>query len=147
MTQAIFETHDRFPKQVFVGDKKILEFHRQNINLVKDSNGNLTRLNESDSWICLLTDPKAIKEAKEDKRFGKAYWEIERIPTKHNKTTNVRSGAMTSSNSSLDTTDIKNKAMRLGELKAQIILKDGSFSSKADQSLIDEYEKLKQELN
>lgn len=154
--KAIFETYDRFPKKVFIGDKMVLNFNRQNLNLTRDQGGSLIRLKQSDSWICVLIDPVLINLARTDKRCGKKgdgkaqtkFWEIERIPTKLNKTSNVVTGGMTSQGSSdVDFEAWKKKAIRYGELKNKIVLTDGvNYSSKALPEQIEEFENLKKEL-
>lgn len=145
MEQTIFETHDRFAKKIFNGNTKILDFNRLNLNLSRDQAGNLIRLKESDSWVCVLTDPELIKQAKEHPSFGKSFWKIDRIPTKKDRTTIVRK-AIVSSESTLNLTELKNKAKRLGVIESKIILQDGSYSKNAESSLVEEHERLKQEL-
>lgn len=72
-TVVIFETHDKFPKVVFDEKGKILQFNRQNVNLVRSADGNLVRLNKSDSWICTLTEEDKIERAKQHKSFKKIF--------------------------------------------------------------------------
>lgn len=141
--EVIFETHDRFPKKVFLGDEKILDFNRQNLNLVKDANGDLIRLKESDSWICVVTDEGRIKKIKSHPGYEKSFWEVDRVPTKRSKVTIVQSGPMVSHSQA----DLGQKYKRLGHLEARLILSDGTYSKNADLTLIEEYEKLKRELS
>lgn len=149
MQQAIFETKDRFPKILFSlkdPDKKVLEFQRQNLNLTRDTSGSLTRMNQSDSWVCVVTDPGLIEELKNDPRNGDKFWQIEKVPTKNNPST-IRSGAVTSGEPTVNISDLKSKAKRLGELEATILLKDGEYSKSASPEEIQEYKNLKTELN
>lgn len=149
MSTVIFETHDKFPKKVFDAEGLILEFHRQNINLVTTADGNKTRLNKSDSWICTLTEDKLIERAKNHKSFKQSFWVINKIPTNIGGTV-VVSGPKTSTSSTQPNTvkEMKEKAMRYGELKAKVVKSDGSgYFSSANPNQIEEYEKLKKELN
>lgn len=148
MDKAIFETHDRYPKVVFDDKGLILKFNRQNLNLVKTADGDLTRLQKSDSWICVLTDPKQIDRAMKHKSFKKNFWIVNKIPTK--KDASIASSGPQTSTSGLEPIlkEMKEKAMRYGELHAKVVKSDGTgYYSSAKQNEIEEYEKLKKELN
>lgn len=145
---VIFETHDRFPKIVLDDKGLILSFTRQNINLVTTADGLKTRLKKSDSWICTLTEEDLIERAKKHKAFKKSFWIVNKVPTRTGVSIAV-SGPKTST-SSTDRNlvkEMKQKAMRFGELKAKVVKSDGSgYFSSANPNQIEEYEKLKKEL-
>ena len=87
---TIFESTDLGATKVF--DKKglLLEFERQNINLIKNSSGELTRTAESDSWICVVEDDKIVKRAKEHPAFGTEFKIVETIPKDKAKASKVK---------------------------------------------------------
>ena len=155
MSEVIFETHDRFPKKVFADDELILDFNRQNLNLVRSADGNLVRLSKSDSWICVLVDEDKIKLAREHKSYKKKYWEVNKVPTNksYNSASIVRSGPVTSDTGAVNIQDatsikeLKQKAVRYGELRAKVVKADGSYFSSATDNQIEEYNQLKKELN
>lgn len=148
MNTVIFETHDRFPKTVFDAKGCILSFNRQNINLITTADGNKTRLNKSDSWICTLTEEDLIERAKNHKSFKSSFWIVNKIPTNAGASIAV-SGPQTSTSSQPNLVkEMKQKAMRFGELKTKVVKADGSgYFSSANPNQIEEYEKLKKELN
>lgn len=146
---VIFETHDRYPKKVFdKNDKLILDFNRQNLNLVKTADGALTRVGKTDSWICVLTDVDMIKAAKGHKGFEKSFWIVNHIPKKKEYGSIAKAGPQTSTDSMAHLIkQMKEKALRFGELKAKCVKADGSYYASATKDQIEEYENLKSELN
>lgn len=148
MSEVIFETHDRFPKQVFDSEGLILSFHRQNLNLIKTADGDLTRLNKSDSWICVLTQEDLIERAKQHKSFKSKFWIINKVPTKMGDSITIAGPVTSTSGTSPNLLkEMKEKAMKFGELKGKIVKSDGSYFASAKENEIEEYEKLKKELN
>lgn len=145
--EAIFETHDRFPKKVFLGDELILDFNRQNLNLVRGADGNLVRLKKSDSWICVLTDEAKIKKVRDHNKFKVNFWEVNKVPTSNDSASIVKVGGGTQAGSITEIKNIKEKAMRLGELRAKLVKADGSYFASATDNQIEEFENLKKELN
>ena len=77
--KVIFETHDRYPKQVFDKDGLILSFYRLNVNLITTADGLKTRLKKSDSWICTLTEEDKIERAMKHKSFKNKFWIINKF--------------------------------------------------------------------
>ena len=151
METVIFETHDRFPKKVFDKEGLILSFNRQNLNLIKTADGDLTRLNKSDSWICAIADnPDLVKRAKKHKSFESKFWIVNKVPTKKDFNTIAVKGPQTSTSGSIMDSvvkEMKEKAMKFGELRTKVLKSDGTYYSSAKPNEIEEYEKLKKELN
>jgi len=148
MKKLIVETHDRFPKKVFDKEEKILEFNRQNLNLVKDANGNLIRLKKSDSWICVITEERLIEKVKKHPSLGSKFWIVNKVPTKDSEAaTIIRSGAVSSGEMDASIKAMKAKAMKFGELKAKVLKSDGTFLASATPNQIEEFKSLEEELN
>jgi len=133
---TIFESTDRGATKVFDDKGLVLEFERQNVNLVKNSSGELIRTNKSDSWICVVEDKKIIERAKKHPKFEVEFKIIDKIP--QNKSASI---VKVSGSESVD------KAIRFGELKSKLLKTDGSYVKNADEDLIAEYESLKDEFS
>lgn len=142
----IFETTDRGAKQVFDHEGKILHFNRQNLNLAKTKDGKLTRMGDSDSWVCVLEDPDLIARAKkhkgfveiEDESFYKtdAFRIIDHVPTQKNPVSIVKTLV-------IGNPELKTQSKRFGVLENQIVKRDGTYVKNTPPELIEEYEKLK----
>lgn len=134
---TLFESTDRGATKVFDDKGLILEFERQNINLVKNANGELIRINKSDSWICATENKNLIERAKKHPNFDVEFKIIKKVPTKSTSIISV-------SGSEPVNTDVKD-AIRFGELKSELLKTDGSFVKNADEKEIAEYESLKED--
>lgn len=150
--EAIFITYDKFPKivpSVSDPDKVLLTFKRRDLNLITLNNGIKTRQNKSDIWVDIVKNREVIDELRSDKRKDKIFWEVDEIPTSldWDKKTNKKLSPNIPQPSGIQLSELKKKAERLGELKALLVKKDGSFSKNASEADIAEYEGLKTELN
>lgn len=135
---VIFESTDRGATKVFDNEGLVLEFERQNINLVRNANGELIRTNKSDSWICATEDKDLIERAKKHPKFDVEFKIIKKIPKSNDVSIVVTAGAEAVN---ADITE----AIRFGELKSKLLKTDGSYVKNADEKEIAEYESLKED--
>jgi len=152
---VIFESTDHGATKVFDAEGCVLEFNRQNINLIKTSDGDLKRALKSDSWICLIDDStdegKALVErAKKHKDFVEDSTDdfyntlkfriIDKVPTSTSGATIVKSF-----NPEVNK-KLQVDAKRFGFLEGKLLKSDGTYRADAAEEDIAEYEALKKEL-
>ena len=148
-----FESTDRGATKIFGNEEQgcILEFNRQNINLIKTNDGDLKRTAKSDSWICAVDDSTeegklTVERAKKHRDFcedpsedfynGLKFRIVDKIPTNKTGATIVK----------VFDVESKNKTKRLGFLEGSILKTDGTYRADATEEEITEYESLKKEV-
>jgi len=138
---VIFQSTDRGCTQLFDNEGKLLHFRRQDNNLVRSAGGSLIRTNQSDDWICVTDEPEIIARARKHPKYGKEFWEVDRIPTKHS-----ASIAKAFGHAFPEQPDTVKQAVRFGELKAKLFKIDGEQVKNANPDELAEYETLKKQL-
>ena len=105
---VIFQSTDRGATKVFDNEGLVLEFYRQNNNLVEDASGNKVRLKKSDDWICTIEDTEdnkaLIERAKKHRDFSKEpvegkFWIVEKTPVNSEKASTTVHGTLKSKKS------------------------------------------------
>lgn len=150
---TIFESTDRGATKIFGNEDEgcLLVFQRQNINLIKTGDGDLKRMQKSDSWICVVNDSTEegkliVERAKKHRDFVEdpsnefyntlKFRIVDKIPTSTTGATIVK----------VFDVEKQNKTKRLGFFEGSILKTDGTYRADATPEEIAEYESLKKEL-